>query len=253
MPDPNDDFFIGWQPGMPKPLLRRVRAMIAALLLMIAGIGVLLAALQQTYGISRYDWAEQREFSGIFRTSPYPHLLIHVPNSQTCQAYMLVDEFKEGWNPGTVKGFDGEYVTLTGGIIYRGTVAMLEGNPATALKPAEQPVDFPSADHGTSLGQMTLIGEIVDSKCYYGAMNPGNLKPHRACAIVCIKGGVPPVLLVRRNGQAPLYYYLVDVDGSPLSEEILPFVAQPVSLDGEVIEACGLAFCRINPASIRRL
>jgi hypothetical protein len=29
---------------------------------------------------------------------------------------------------------------------------------------------------------MTLTGEIVDSKCYLGVMNPGQGKVHRDCA-----------------------------------------------------------------------
>jgi hypothetical protein len=53
-----------------------------------------------------------------------------------------------------------------------------------------------------SLGTQTLIGEIVDSKCYLGVMNPGALIPHRACAIRCISGGIPPVLLVRQSDRS---------------------------------------------------
>jgi len=44
----------------------------------------------------------------------------------------------------------------------------------------------------TSLGTQTLVGEIVDSKCFLGVMNPGQLTTHRACAIRCISGGVRP-------------------------------------------------------------
>ena len=54
-----------------------------------------------------------------------------------------------------------------------------------------------------SLGKQTFVGEIVDSKCFLGVMNPGRLTPHRACAIRCISGGVPPVLLVRPIPESP--------------------------------------------------
>ena len=52
----------------------------------------------------------------------------------------------------------------------------------------------------TSLGVATLRGEIVDSKCYLGAMKPGDQKTHKACATLCIRGGIPPVLVERLPG-----------------------------------------------------
>jgi hypothetical protein len=45
------------------------------------------------------------------------------------------------------------------------------------------------------LGAFTLVGEIVDSKCYLGIMNPGETNPHRECAALCIRGGIPPLII----------------------------------------------------------
>jgi hypothetical protein len=45
------------------------------------------------------------------------------------------------------------------------------------------------------LGAFTLVGEIVDSKCYLGIMNPGETNPHRECAALCIGGGIPPLII----------------------------------------------------------
>ncbi len=50
------------------------------------------------------------------------------------------------------------------------------------------------------LGPVELVGELVDSKCYLGVMRPATGKVHRACAVRCLKGGVPPGLLVRETG-----------------------------------------------------
>ena len=38
---------------------------------------------------------------------------------------------------------------------------------------------------------VTLKGEIIDPKCYLGAMKPGGGKTHKACAMRCIAGGIP--------------------------------------------------------------
>ncbi|MDE0594963.1 MAG: hypothetical protein OSB65_06930 [Roseibacillus sp.] len=60
----------------------------------------------------------------------------------------------------------------------------------------------PFGDDGI-LGETTLKGEIMNAKCYLGGMNPGNLKAHRACAIHCIQGGIPLVLLLRDRAGGP--------------------------------------------------
>ena len=42
-----------------------------------------------------------------------------------------------------------------------------------------------------------LTGELVDTKCWLGVMRPSSGKVHRACAVRCLAGGVPPGLAVR--------------------------------------------------------
>jgi hypothetical protein len=45
------------------------------------------------------------------------------------------------------------------------------------------------------LGERILIGEIVDTKCFLGVMNPGEGKVPRECAALCLSGGIPRALL----------------------------------------------------------
>ncbi len=106
----------------------------------------------------------------------------------------------------------------------------------------------------TSLGRRTLRGEIVDSKCYLGVMNPGFGKTHRACAIRCISGGIPPVLLVRseKTGRAT-YYLLVGEDGEAVNEEVLELVALPVEIAGNVEKAGSRLVLKASPESYRLL
>jgi hypothetical protein len=35
------------------------------------------------------------------------------------------------------------------------------------------------------------VGEVVDAKCYLGAMKPGDGKSHKACATLCVTNGIP--------------------------------------------------------------
>jgi hypothetical protein len=105
----------------------------------------------------------------------------------------------------------------------------------------------------TMLGEQTLVGEIVDSKCYLGVMNPGALTPHRACAIRCISGGIPPVLLVRQKDGPVLYFLLVARDGRPVNKHVLDIVAEPVQITGQVERQGELLILRADPATYRRV
>jgi hypothetical protein len=143
----------------------------------------------------------------------------------------------------------GQRVQLMGTLIQREGLHMIEVVPDSVRLMGQGQVPHPS----TSLGTFTLRGEIVDSKCFLGVMKPGNLKPHKACAIRCISGGVPPVLVVRDALGRALYLVLEGEGVQPLNEEVLPFVAEPVELTGNVERREDLLVLRVNPGAIRRL
>jgi len=127
---------------------------------------------------------------------------------------------------------------------------------AESIKQADGRERIPSTTQSVSpvsLGEQTLTGEIVDSKCYLGVMNPGALTPHRACAIRCISGGIPPVLLVRQTNGPALHLLLVSRDGKPVNKQVLNLVAEPVSITGEVERQGELLILRADPATYRRV
>ena len=84
-------------------------------------------------------------------------------------------------------------------------------------------------------------------------MNPGNLLPHRACAIRCISGGIPPVLLVQAKDQPAVYLLLVSTTGAPVNQQLLDLVAEPVEITGEVVRQNGQLTLRADPATYRRV
>jgi hypothetical protein len=157
---------------------------------------------------------------------------------------------------------DGQAVSLKGTLIYRENQTMIEVQP-DSIKPATNHSALlsllakssshaaPNADEGGL--PVTLTGEIVDSKCFLGVMNPGQLAPHRACAIRCISGGVPPVLLVRQKNAPASYFLLVSSDGKPVNKQVLDMVAEPVQITGKVERQGELLILRADPATYRRL
>lgn len=254
----HDEFYIGWENKAPGGIGSRVRRVVMFLLALAVLLGVLLARAQRNIGVSRFEWGTVKSFTGILQRQPYPHLLVPRPGASNGPAsfssYYLVKPFKFGLDDATASRLDGQAVSLNGTLIYRGEQTMIEV-VADSIQPVEDPAGRRSQTQPAapvSLGRQTLIGEIVDSKCYLGVMNPGALIPHRACAIRCISGGIPPVLLVRQTNGPALCFLLVSSAGQPVNKEVLNLVAEPVEITGEVERQGGLLILRADPGSYRR-
>jgi hypothetical protein len=250
-----DEFYIGWQNQAPKTIGSHVRKAVFLLLLLAPVLSIVLVFTQRTIGKAVFEWGTIKTFSGILRTQPYPHLLVVRPgkSSSPPSAYYLVAPFKFALKPEALAAFDGKPVSLKGTLIYRGNQTMIEARPES-LQPATEPAQSSTLTTGNeNLGRQTLVGEIVDSKCYLGVMNPGQLTPHRACAVRCISGGIPPVLLVRPKTGPPLYFLLVSGDGHAVKKEVLDMVAEPVQVTGDVERQGELLVLRADPKTFRRV
>lgn len=254
MNDP-DEFYIGWEAKAAPTIRKATRKAVVALIGLALLVPFALALSQRLIGSSVFEWGQPKTFSGILQTTPYPHLLVPRPGWVDSQAqystYYLVAPWKFGLDPVAIAPLDGRSVVLQGTLIYRGSQTMIEVQPGTIR--ATNQVAARALPQRIALGRQTLVGEIVDSKCFLGVMNPGQLTPHRACAIRCISGGVPPVLLVRqRNGEAR-YLLLVSAEGKSVNHQVLDLVAQPVVITGEVERQGELLILRADPAGYRRL
>ena len=247
-----DEFYIGWQSQAPFGIGSHVRKAVVALVVLLFALACLLAVAQRTISVAVFEWGTLKTFNGILKSEPYPHLLVERPGQGGGQsAYYLVAPFKFGLKSDAIAALDGQAVTLKGTLIYRGNQTMIEARPEsiTPLSGGSKPLAQSSA---VSLGQQTLVGEIVDSKCYLGVMNPGRLTPHRACAVRCISGGIPPILLVRQKEGPPLYFLLVSKEGRTVNKQVLDMVAEPVEITGEVVRQGEILVLCADPASYRR-
>ncbi|MCI0746125.1 MAG: hypothetical protein L0Y58_12035 [Verrucomicrobia subdivision 3 bacterium] len=257
--NPKEEFYIGWQSKAPPGIGSQVRQTVVLLLALAIVLGILLGVAQRTIGVSVFEWGKVKSFSGILKSQPYPHLLVTRPGAKaapaTFSSYYLVKPFKFGFDADAASRLDGQKVKLKGTLIYRANQTMIEVVDGS-IEPIGSPEELPHATPAVqpvSLGQRTLVGEIVDSKCYLGVMNPGQLTTHRACAIRCISGGIPPVLLVRQTNGPALYFLLVSRDGSPVNKQVLDIIAEPVEITGEVERQGELLILRADPSTYRRL
>lgn len=257
-----DDFYIGWEDKAPVSHGRAMRRVVLALLTLVLLAGFGFGATQQLIGVAFFEWGKVKEFSGVLRADPYPHLVLPADGTNGPHAAApLVAPFKFGVKREDIARFDGRRVTLRGTRIHRDGRLMIELVPGSIIRssdflapPVEQAEDAPlPSEHSVSLGRQTFLGEIVDSKCWMGVMNPGVLAPHRACAVRCISGGIPPMLLVRRENAPPLNLLLTDALGNPVNDRVLNYVAEPVAITGEVMRQGDLLTLRADPATYRRI
>lgn len=240
----SEPFYIGYQPQTPAGLRRWLRIIVIALLAAAVILALLLAISFQRLPLSVFEFGQARAYTGVICTQPYPSLL--VKRDDKLEQYWLVGSGKHAADVGA---FTGQLVRLHGMLITRDGLRMLEVNPSNIERLSASSFALPNE----SLGRFTFTGEIVDSKCYLGVMNPGHTKPHRECAVRCISGGVPPLFVAcDANGQE-VTMQLANAAGEPLSKEILDFVAEPLEINGEVTRAGEWFTLRADPRTYRRL
>lgn len=247
----SDEFYVGYLPNKGPRLAQFNRRVVGTMLVLCLVVAALLVHTMGGFSKATFEFGVERTFEGTLVGGAVPILQIARPGSSNGEvsSYLLVGAGKHGAGPQLI-GLDGHRVRAQGTLIYRDEQTMIElaGGPPQDLGESTSTLE---AIHTVELGTQVLTGEIVDSKCYLGVMKPGNLKPHRACAVRCISGGVPPVLLVRdRNGLAT-YFMLVGVDGRAVGQEVLDIVAEPVRIEGRVVRRGGLLFLYADPSLYR--
>jgi hypothetical protein len=238
------EFFVGYAPKTPPGIARLVRWVVAGLLAGAALTALALATHQSGFPPAFFEFSRTQTWGGVIVEQPYPTLLAED------KRYLLVAVGKHGVTAETQK-FAGQPVRLQGKLIHRDGRAMIEVVPDSITADShENAAMTPEVD----LGPVTLAGEIVDSKCYLGVMNPGEGKVHRDCAVRCISGGIPPAVLVRNSGGRPDFYLLADAAGQPIQPSaILDRVGEPVNISGRLVRAGDLMVLRADPAKIIRV
>lgn len=213
------EFYVGYLP-IPAGLKWLMRKVVTALGAGAAVVAALLLAGQHPFPESNFEFQQYRDFRGTLITDPYPALVI--PGQGL--PWLLVSPGKHGAGDLGVS----REVELKGSRIYRGEDHMIELVPGSLRTIGSAFPDFPPVD----LGPVQLKGEIVDSKCYFGVMNPGNGKVHRDCAVRCISGGIPPAFLVQ--DAAGRRQTLLLANWKP---ELLDHIAEPITIRGTLTRA----------------
>ena len=246
-----DEFYIGYLPQAPAGIGRLAAAVTALSVLAALLLGALWTGAQATFATSSFEWGVATPLEGVIVLDPAPMLVLERPGSAGIEPrsrFLLTIAGKNGAGD-AMRAFDGRRVRLEGALIHHAGRTMVEVDPSTIELLAGAAA--PALAAPEQLGEATLTGEIVDSKCYLGVMKPGRMKPHRACAVRCIAGGVPPVLLVRDETGSAATYLLTGPDGESLGPDILDRIAQPIEIRGRVCRHDDLLVLASDPSTWR--
>lgn len=241
-------FYVGYLNKVPKPLA----VFLLVFALCFAG-GMSLAALtlsssQNDPGSGGFQWGNRFETAGVLELRPYPVFRVPAGNDQPARTYMLSGQGKRGVFD-QAKANRETLVTLRGVPVNRGDLTMIQVGKVTATD--DQAAFTPAAP--IPLGRWKLTGEICDGKCYAGAMRPGRGLAHKACADLCLTGGIPPVFVSTGDVDGHNFFLMANQDGTLLGDEIKDLLALYVEVEGEIERLDDLMVFKADLATLRVL
>lgn len=245
----DDPFFVGYLPA-PDPLRRfLLGAGVVSVAAFVAG-GALIGATQDDPGNAafRFDYGRQT-VTGVLELKPYPLLRVtagseRIPAGHTL---MLSAGGKRGLM-GRAGQLDGKLVTASGVLLQRGDLDMLQvrgGKQGLGPADGEAPAQFRE-----SLGRWRLAGEVCDGKCLAGAMRPGRGLAHKACANLCLIGGIPPVFVSTQPVDGSEFLLIGGPDGGELPTPVYDRVGQYISIEGGIERRGDLLVFNVDPGTL---
>ncbi len=255
-----NDFYIGWQEEMPESTGKFLRNTLISTFLVIIVITIYLVFFQKPFNDHAFEFGTTTSLTGIYIEEPFPMLQITKDKPEQVSSSVLLVGFGKFGARGIMEEIESregdmnlKEVTLNGTLIYGDGLTLLElTNQSESFEEStgnfRQPIERRESTY-----QIELTGEILDSKCYFGVMKPGEGKIHKSCAIRCISGGIPPVLRVWREASQDYDYHLITgLNGEEINADILQFVGEKITISGNPYKQLGWNVLEINPALIQR-
>jgi hypothetical protein len=244
----NDEFYIGWMPKAPASFAKNTKKAVWAIVVLVIIVGLLAAISQKKFSTGNFEFGTLTEVKGVYFNKPVACIKVisgkDIFGRFSYVTIPLVGFGKHGAE-GVIADIEKEKnislnqkeITLKGTLLYNDGKLLMQvdsnDKPVAAIGKSADEGLLPATEN---LGRQTIKGEIVDPKCYFGVMKPGQGKPHKDCAIRCILGGISPVLRVTNEKGETNYYLIVGPQGEKMNEIVKDFVAEPVSLTATVVK-----------------
>lgn len=178
------------------------------------------------------------ELTGVAVAEPYAMVLVPNPDrpGEPPETVLVVEPGKIG-SQDRFADHAGNVVTVRGHRLERDGRRMLE---ILELEPITSEVTAALAAVSAGFiadsrrpGEVTLAGELMDGKCHLGAMKPGDGMGHAACAVLCIRGGIPPLLRVEEEDGRVRFLLVVGEDGR-CPDDVAVLAGSPIELTGRL-------------------
>ena len=209
----------------------------------------------------RGDYGRQT-VTGIIELTPVPVLHITQGNDrlQAGHTLMLTSGGKNGAQKRAAP-LAGQLATVSGVLVERGDLHMLQlRGGRNGLQAAPSPETATGTMTNTTsttvptpepLGRWKLAGEICDGKCLAGAMRPGRGLAHKACANLCLDGGIPPVFVSTQPVEGQEFLLIVGPDGSAMPPRAYDHIGQYITLEADIARHGDLLVMAIDPTTLK--
>ena len=245
-------FFVGYLP-IPKALRGFLFFAMLGLIAINLGLGYVIATTQDDPGPGafRFDYGRQTVV-GVIERTPIPILHVTEGNDRipTGHTLMMSGPGKNGVM-NRQDAVDGQLVEVSGILLERGTMDMMQiRGGRNGLKAVDGSADVPPSE---DLGRWKLAGEICDGKCLAGAMRPGRGLAHKACANLCIAGGIPPVFVSTQPVEGSEFLMISGPESTELSAAIYDHMGQYISVEGQITRHGDLLVFAMEPETLEVL
>jgi hypothetical protein len=242
-------FYIGWMSAAPGIFVRFIRKYLLIILAMVVLLACILALSQKKFGTGNFEFGELTEVTGVYFSKPVPYIKVigwkGIGGNNSYISIPLVGYGKHGAE-GVMNEIEKEKNTTLNQkeITLRGTLLYNDGKTILQVNKNDTPLIHISSASVSSeflpvlkeLGLFKIRGEIIDPKCYFGVMKPGEGKVHRDCAIRCILGGIPPMLAMKNDRGEMNYCLLVGEHGEHMNRAVQDCVAEPVEISARLVQ-----------------
>lgn len=250
-----EEFYVGYQPKAPQRLAKwlRTRALIPAVFVALA-VGAF-AGAQYRLSDASFAFGQTTNLTGYLVIDPYPALLVSNQSDASGKAVWqrvhLAGVGKHGATPDLNK-FNNTMISIDGTLIQRDQESMLEVITDSVQIISDNPLSPPKLA-ASNARTIKLSGEIVDSKCHLGVMKPGEGIAHRACAIRCLHGGMPPLFVTGDADSPSRYILMTTANGELFDDRLMAFIGRSLTLTGELLQKNDAWFIQVDTDAMELL
>ena len=252
------DFYIGWKDEMSADHWSVIKKFIMFVFVILPFLVITIIYAQKGFNNHVFEFGSSTELTDVYHSKPVPILEVTQGDlKEELSKHVLLVGYGKFGAEGIIEDIeetngrlDGKVITIQGTLIYGDGKTLMElTNKSNSLIKIHED-NISSSDKATNSKPVVMTGEILDPKCYFGVMKPGEGKIHKSCAIRCISGGIPPVFRMKTAEDQNEYFIMLGEKAEKINDLILDKVGEEVRVSGQSGQLNGWGYLYLNPASI---